>query len=617
MNTKFKTCVTSLLLLNALQFSALKLYGDPPPEQSSSEAKQDPALMMENLSPETVAFRNKVRQVEQKIQGEQANTSQTDIKRSAQIYSQKTANNLNNCKNCQNVNQAVQLSSAIENFQGIVDEFCNLVAPSLTSIKTELDSIIGTWNNNLPEAEKEKLERIIAHQESQESISLMGRFYNWEGKIRNELKLIQEIAAPLLYEPLSLKCHDPVITFETLITETDDKQLPMVVYSPTQKTSGEKLPCVIWLHGGSIASALKEKGTLHIESPEQVTPPLPQIFPNTQASEQVAPPSHQDWRTNNVSVGIQPLARFLASNGIVCATIEFDSENGKGNLRQQVKDQVEKIKTLAYIDTDKITFWGHSIGGYILSLLIANDPQFLIDNFKSGIAFVSPVLNEAWSGAIYFDGYGNNRSGDCAFQFATPDDRSISIENQSIGNYKINDLLKNAEHAQYILQCTYPFSPTCGMSDAELQPKLASLPPLFILMGTADSNTLPATQGATLAWRLHNMELTNWKILAYKNALHSPHRLKIDLNNPPSEEGFRQMLPNVLQIAQGIQPTNGTQDLSEISNGATTAYDSFQQQKPMKFFAERSFFMKLNANNDVELIPFGETECGQEILAIM
>ncbi|MDR1334428.1 MAG: S9 family peptidase [Holosporaceae bacterium] len=598
---KLKACTASLLLLNTIQLSVSQLHSASPQGNSGPESEQESAWVTKDISPEAQILQRYTEkicsQIERELQKRQelANTSPQDTTQLARTYSQTIAENLAPYKYCQDVDHAVQLSLAIENFQTTVDEFCNSVASTLTSALPALQSAT------------EKLNKFPNNEEYDEVIiPLLCRCYDWENEIQNGLESIKTSVTPLLFEPFLLQSNDPIVKFETLITETDDMQLPMVVYSPAQKTPREKLPCAIWAHGGSIASDLKDNLTLHIESPGQM-----------------ASPFRLNRFKNNVSIGIQPLARFLASKGIAFVTIEWNAKDGQGNLRQQIKDQIEKIKTLDYIDTDRMTFWGHSMGGYILSLLAANDPQFLRDNFKLGVAFVSPVLNEAWLGGNY-DAQPGHQNRDCSFKFALPNDDehfcSLLIEDKPIGGHSISNL-ENTEYAKRVLQYVYPFSLTCGMGDDELQSKLASLPPIFILMGTADSNTLPATQGGTLAWRLGNMGLKNWRMLIYKNALHSIHRLGIYLGNPPSTEGFKQMFPDVLQIAQGNPPA-GTQDLSELSNGTTLVGDSETRLNPekrntMRSYAKRSRFMKSNVNNRPEFIPFGETACGQEILEAM
>jgi hypothetical protein len=105
-------------------------------------------------------------------------------------------------------------------------------------------------------------------------------------------------------------------------------------------------------------------------------------------------------------------------------------------------------------------------------------------------------------------------------------------------------------------------------------------------------------------------------MLVYKKASHRPHRHQVCFGNPPSEEWFKQILSDILQIAQGVPPV-GTQDLSELSNGTALVQDACRQEGSMRFFAQRSNFVRLNATNELEPIPFQETECGQEILEAM
>ncbi|MDR1334427.1 MAG: hypothetical protein LBJ71_04360 [Holosporaceae bacterium] len=531
-----------------------------------------------NMSPEARALMEEMHQIWKEL----ARLEQEDYGQLARTYSQTIAENLAPYKYCEDVEQAAQLSLAIENFQTTVDKFIAQNFPVISKLNS-----VNKKLNEFP---------------SNAEISLLGDKYSFLVDVIDEKRnSLSNQVMPLLFEPFLLQSNDPIVKFETLITETDGMQLPMVVYSPTQKKPGEKLPCVIWVHGGNIASDLKDDSTLHIESPGKI-----------------ALPFHSNRFESNISVGIQPLARFLVSHGIVFVTTEWNAKYGQGNLCQQIKDQIKKVKELDYVDTDKMAFLGHSIGGHILSLLSTNDPQFLEDNFKLGVAFVSPVLNEAWLGGDY-DAQPGDLSQNCFPHFALFNDVDLySILNSRKISTLLHELLPSRPNTmKRILQYVYPFSPTRGMSDDELQPKLASLPQIFILMGTADSNTLPATQGGTLAWRLSNMGLKNWQMLIYKNALHSSHRLGNYFGNPPSTEGFKQMLSDVLQIAHG-NPPNGTQDLSELSNGTTAVYDCMKfQRNTMRSYAERSRFMKLGADNRQEFIPFGKTACGQGILEAM
>ncbi|MDR0740886.1 MAG: hypothetical protein LBF34_04220 [Puniceicoccales bacterium] len=591
---KLKIYVMSLLSLNIIRVSTPRLHGTPSPEDSSS--------IQHRIEGAYEQFADKFKKIQ-----ELKNAPIPDITQRTKEYALTIAEEIEPYKYCKDIDQAAQLSYRLEYFQTTVDRFCDLSISAITSARAELRQFIKELESISEEIDKLPDENPNKEEYSDKIFALLTRCYDLNFEITRKLESVKQTVTPLLFEPFLLESNNPIVKFEMLTMETGNLQLPMVVYSPARKTPEEKFSCVFWLHGGDIYSDLAESSTLHIESPEQI-----------------ALPFDLDRFWSNASVGLQSLARLLASQGIVLATIEFDAKLGKGNLRQQVKDQVEKVKELSYIDTDKMSFLGHSIGGYILSLLVVNDYQFLIENFKFGVAFVSPVFNEAWSGGIYgdqSDQSAQDRNQNCFLNFALPNGKSfypVLSEGESTNDYSIKEILyrlPNLQDKKRVFQYVYPFSPTCGMSNDELRPKLASLPRIFILAGTADSNTLPATQGGTLAWRLKKMKLENWRILTYKNALHSPHRLGIYFGNPPSQEGFQQMLSDVLSIAKGTPPT-GTQNLDELSNGTTQVYDFFQQQNTTRYFAEYSYFMEFNARWP-EFVPFGATECGREILKAM
>jgi hypothetical protein len=110
------------------------------------------------------------------------------------------------------------------------------------------------------------------------------------------------------------------------------------------------------------------------------------------------------------------------------------------------------------------------------------------------------------------------------------------------------------------------------------------------------------------------MGITNWGMFTFKNALHSIHRLyKVD-ENLPSEGGFKQMLSDVLKIAQG-NPPKGTQDFSNLSNGAKKLNNS--TEKTMRFFVECARFLTIAKGNKIQIIPFSQTDCGKAILKAM
>jgi pimeloyl-ACP methyl ester carboxylesterase len=527
----------------------------------------------------------------------------------------KIAEHLASFKYCEDVDQAAELSAEIENFNAIVSKLSEKIAGrNLDAFQEKLGQVT---------------EKIFTLQDRGCSRGLLidsEIVDELSNTIRKKTASLERVVIPMLFDPFLLKHDDPLLDFSALTTTTDGVTLPTFVYFSPQETKKAELPCVVWIHGGHMCSNLKDPDfTLHVEAPDQIS-----------LSDNNFPLGRLE---HNVSVGIQPLARFLAAKGVAFATVEFDSKKGKGNVCKQIMDQVEEIKKLSYIDPDQMTLCGHSIGGYILSLLVANYHQFLSDNFKS-IAFVSPVFNEAWQTVLPEapgmnpDEFQNRAANTCNLSrdyfpgFAIPDSeahlRDASIGGRSIMNVTVGEILHSkVPKARRILQLTYPFSPTIGMGNDELRPKLTSIPKIYILMGTADNNTIPATQGVVLAWRLKEMEAENWLMLDYRDSLHSIHRLKHQDDNPPSLEGLQQVLPDISQIAHDETPTRGTKDFSHLSNGTMLVQHLRSLEIPelkklsMKVWAESSCFLRLGEDNEMEWVLFKETGFGKEILSAM
>ncbi|MDR2806626.1 MAG: prolyl oligopeptidase family serine peptidase [Puniceicoccales bacterium] len=548
-----------------------------------------------------------------------------NVKSAVKNFTEQTSQELKSCQYCNDVDQAAQLSSMIENFQEDVYKFCQLMPmrsfnKQLTSATSKVghfwDLFLGGKNNAqcVPPAQKQQYNDLSNRYAKLEQCMMQCRPY---GLYNNALKTLENNISKF-YKPFLLKSDDKNIGFETIRTETDDLELPMVVYSPKNKEGETKLPSLVWLHGGSINSALEgDTTTLHVESPDQ---------------------SPSQWDQNNISMGIQPLARFLVFNGIVFATIEMNPKYGKGDLCRQVIDQVNKIKKLSYVDSEQMTFCGHSIGGYVTSLLLVNNPTFL-KQFKA-VAFVSPVINEAWTenysskitnnGSLHYEVIRNHQQS-LYFKFAQPDDlKSISLdikgESTPIGECRVSDLLKNPEYQQRVLQCLYPFSPTCGLDDNNdaLKEKLQECPPIFVLMGTADSNTIPATQGGAFIWKLKKWGLNNWRMFSYKKGPHSCHRFSGDpTQDSPEKEAFKTMLNDILKIAKNEYTIpNEIQNFDILSNGKTPINQQEQdelttsQSITMRNAAELSFCICLE-NGEISYVPYKDTECGQAILRAM
>jgi hypothetical protein len=102
------------------------------------------------------------------------------------------------------------------------------------------------------------------------------------------------------------------------------------------------------------------------------------------------------FHRNIVYSRLQPLSRYLVANSVAFATITIKDQDRKGNIRQQIIDQVCVIRNLEYIDTDRMANIGHSNGGYIMLQMIVNEYKFLRDNFKLGVGLASLYINESW-----------------------------------------------------------------------------------------------------------------------------------------------------------------------------------------------------------------------------
>jgi acetyl esterase/lipase len=270
---------------------------------------------------------------------------------------------------------------------------------------------------------------------------------------------------PKILTPFLLRKDDPQVAFQSLKVVVDDVELTTPIYFPRLKPDGH-LPCIIWLHGGSMYGG----GGLFLHAPNE--------FPTNRHS--------WEW-TYSATFDRQTEARFFASQNIAFAVITINPNSGQNDICQQIKSQVEAIKGLDFIDTNRMIFVGHSNGGYALSLLVNKDSNFLQQNFKNGIVFASTYLAP---GANY------TMEDLCFFKFAAPDGQRLELATKKIRK------LKGTKHRQYVLRHTYPLSAQCGMPDEELLEKLQGFPPIYILTAENDDITPPEVNGGMLAKRL-------------------------------------------------------------------------------------------------------------------
>jgi hypothetical protein len=287
-------------------------------------------------------------------------------------------------------------------------------------------------------------------------------------------------------------------------------------------------------------------------------------------------------------------------NGVAFATITIRGKDGNGNIRKQIKDQIEKIEKLGYIDKTRMAFIGHSNGGHIMSQMIANEYTFLNEKFKLGVGLASPYINESWGNTsinefITFDSFNS-----FAFKHAAPNDVLETIDCST----PIKDF--QGQEAEYVYKYVNPFSITSGMSPEELRNIFSKLTiPVFLFVGLKDYNTAPTTQNGTVAWLLNRIGFTNWRTFAYP-AAHSPHRIQNVKTgeNIPDEQltAFQAMLSDILSIGKG-EPNEGTQDLK-----------IFNQDAIVKQYSPKLIFLQFKNGKKIK-IPFKDTDCGKDLLS--
>jgi hypothetical protein len=224
-----------------------------------------------------------------------------------------------------------------------------------------------------------------------------------------EKRSAQEISQQLLeqakplFESFLLTQNDlNEIVFQAITVKSDSVMLNPMVYYPRSIDTSKKIPCIIWFHEGHINTT----DYMYVESPIEIQ--LCRCEDETFISSL--------WKVfdSNATIGLQPLVRFLFSQGIAFATITMSPKESNGNIREQVKAHVSRIKDLYFINTDKMAFFEHSYGGNIASLLMVHGPQFLKDNFILSVGLVSSYLNEVC-----------DMENNSLFNYAFPNDKSL------------------------------------------------------------------------------------------------------------------------------------------------------------------------------------------------
>ncbi|MDR2372323.1 MAG: hypothetical protein LBD60_04210 [Puniceicoccales bacterium] len=537
MYTKYKSkiYIASLLLLNIIQVSILKLHS------ASPQRKSFPEIYIDNRKVDDVKTCQTLDQA--------ARFSQLieNLVQDLRIYSQQQGW----CNNVQKRYDALNQKLASDS---ITDEEKTKIQQQLTICQKNIDTV------------NENILRLIQQIKHTAKIS----------KFSNTWESFQEAFSKFKLENVDS------IKLEKITLSTDGENITCYIYSPqSDRGTTPPYPCIFWLHGGSFGA----KDNCHYSDPNQLDI------------------SFNDFLSSlyNFTFGLQPLARYLVQNGVAFATITIRGKDGNVNIRQQIKDQIEEIKKLDYIDNTKMAFIGHSNGGHIMSQMIANEYTFLNDNFKLGVGLASPYINESWgyssiSEPKIFDSFNH-----FAFRYAAPNDIPETI-NCSTPIKKFQ-----GQEAEYVYKYVNPFSITSGMSREELRNIFSRLTiPIFLFVGLKDYNTAPTTQNGTVAWLFKVIGFENWRTFAYAGAAHSPHRIqnvKMDKNIPNEQlQAFRNMLNDILSIGKG-NPNEGTQNLK-----------IFNQDEIVKQYSAELIFLQFD-NGEKKQIKFKDTDCGKELLS--
>lgn len=170
---------------------------------------------------------------------------------------------------------------------------------------------------------------------------------------------------------------------------SDHQKKSFYLYLPKNLQIASKIPCLVFMHGGSAMSPLI------LDKPEESI-------------------ANMGTGKAGISWTLLPLIGALTSKGFCVATITFArlSEEDSLHICQQIKNQVEIIKKSEDVDTERMFFIGHSFGGYALSQMLTNPEglSLLNETFKLGVGFESPAgITKEWAGGTWtFSGNDND-----------------------------------------------------------------------------------------------------------------------------------------------------------------------------------------------------------------
>ncbi|MDR2781790.1 MAG: prolyl oligopeptidase family serine peptidase [Holosporaceae bacterium] len=272
--------------------------------------------------------------------------------------------------------------------------------------------------------------------------------------------------------------------------ENNKVEMEFFVYSPKYSTSG-KMPCFVFLHGGNTYANFK------IED----------------SSTSIAKYYKKDLYSS-ITATLLPMIGAIVSRSYAVATITFKPESNGKRIVDQIKDQVGVLKSIGYIDGEKLFLVGHSFGGYMMSQFIANHANWLNENVNA-VGIYAPVITEMYAGGSWWHG-----CFDEGFLRATTNDRTLSS-------------FPYGEKFCSCMRAMHPFSDLSFITqEVGLDFTFEKIKPLdelskkvYLFHGNGDPNTTPR-QTKALVRAFNEIEFDNYVLYTYENSLHWVHRLK-------------------------------------------------------------------------------------------